>query len=166
MDSLWVLLFAIFHKQIIECWSWSWGWLRRILIWETWLEHANLTNRENGAGAPSDGTSGEYPINTHYIRCKWGWLIRVPSQGYHEFPYDLPITKVLFFDFRVVCLFVFQKMFSLMCSIHLAFGRLRSNASHFVRLCWHHHFRSFEELLSYLWFWWLVKICNHTKAWY
>ena len=31
---------------------------------------------------------GKYPINTHYIRCIWGWLLRVPSQGYHHFPYD------------------------------------------------------------------------------
>ena len=28
------------------------------------------------------------PIFTHYIRCIWGWLLRVPSQGYHHFPYD------------------------------------------------------------------------------
>ena len=31
---------------------------------------------------------GIYHINTHYIRCIWGWLLRVPSQGYHHFPYD------------------------------------------------------------------------------
>ena len=31
---------------------------------------------------------GIYPINTHCIRCIWGWLSRVPSQGYHQFPYD------------------------------------------------------------------------------
>ena len=23
-----------------------------------------------------------------YIRCIWGWLLRVPSQGYHHFPYE------------------------------------------------------------------------------
>ena len=31
---------------------------------------------------------GIYPINTHYIRCIWGWLLRVPCQGYHHFPYE------------------------------------------------------------------------------
>ncbi len=31
---------------------------------------------------------GWYPMNTHYIRCYWGWLLRVPSQGYHHFPFD------------------------------------------------------------------------------
>ena len=31
---------------------------------------------------------GIYPINTHYIRCIWGRLLRVPSQGYQHFPYD------------------------------------------------------------------------------
>ena len=30
---------------------------------------------------------GIYPTNTHHIRCIWGWLLRVPSQGYHHFPY-------------------------------------------------------------------------------
>ena len=25
---------------------------------------------------------------THYIRCIWGWSLRVPSQGYHHFPND------------------------------------------------------------------------------
>ena len=34
------------------------------------------------------GSPGIYPINTHYIRCIWGWLLRVPSQGYHHFPYE------------------------------------------------------------------------------
>ena len=29
-----------------------------------------------------------YPINTHYIRCIWGWLLGVPSQGYQHFPYE------------------------------------------------------------------------------
>ncbi len=29
----------------------------------------------------------EIPINAHYIRCI-GWLLRVPSQGYHHFPHD------------------------------------------------------------------------------
>ena len=23
------------------------------------------------------------------VRCIWGWLLRVPSQGYHHFPYDI-----------------------------------------------------------------------------
>ena len=27
-------------------------------------------------------------MNTHYIRCIWGWLLRVPSQGYQHFTYD------------------------------------------------------------------------------
>ena len=27
-----------------------------------------------------------YPVNTHYIRCTWGWLLRVPSERYHHFP--------------------------------------------------------------------------------
>ncbi len=27
-------------------------------------------------------------LNNHYIRCIQGWLLRVPSQGYHHFPYD------------------------------------------------------------------------------
>ena len=31
---------------------------------------------------------GIYPINTHYIRCIWGWLLRLPCQGYHHFPYE------------------------------------------------------------------------------
>ena len=34
---------------------------------------------------------GIYPTNTHYIRCIWGWLLRVPSQGYHHFPYEIRI---------------------------------------------------------------------------
>ena len=25
---------------------------------------------------------------THYIRCIWDWLLRVPPQGYHHFPYE------------------------------------------------------------------------------
>ena len=29
-----------------------------------------------------------YPINTHNIRCIWGWLLGVPSQGYQQFPYE------------------------------------------------------------------------------
>ena len=29
-----------------------------------------------------------YPINIHHIRCIWGWLRRVPSQGYHHVPYE------------------------------------------------------------------------------
>ncbi len=29
-----------------------------------------------------------YPINTHYIRGIWVSSLRVPSQGYHHFPYD------------------------------------------------------------------------------
>ena len=28
---------------------------------------------------------GVYPINTHYIRCIWVWLLIVPSQKYHHF---------------------------------------------------------------------------------
>ena len=28
------------------------------------------------------------PRNTHYIRCIWGRLLRVPSQGYQHFPYE------------------------------------------------------------------------------
>ncbi len=32
--------------------------------------------------------NGIYQINTHYIRCIWGWLLRVPSQGYHHLPYE------------------------------------------------------------------------------
>ena len=24
----------------------------------------------------------------HYIRCIWGWLLRIPSPMYHHFPYD------------------------------------------------------------------------------
>ena len=35
---------------------------------------------------------GIYPINIHYIRCIWGWLLRVPSQGYQHFSYDNIIT--------------------------------------------------------------------------
>ena len=27
----------------------------------------------------------KYPL---FFRCIWGWLWRVPSQGYHHFPYD------------------------------------------------------------------------------
>ena len=37
--------------------------------------------------------TGIYPINTQYIRCIWGWLLRVPSQGYHQFPYDFKPPK-------------------------------------------------------------------------
>ena len=37
------------------------------------------------------GTLGWYPINTHYIRCIWG--LRVPSQGYHHFPYEYQIRE-------------------------------------------------------------------------
>ena len=29
-----------------------------------------------------------YTIGDHYIRCIWGWLLRVPSQQYHQFPYE------------------------------------------------------------------------------
>ena len=29
-----------------------------------------------------------YPINTHYIRCIWDWLLGVPSQRYQHFPDD------------------------------------------------------------------------------
>ena len=36
---------------------------------------------------------GIYPINTHYIRCIWGWLLRVPSQGYHHFPYEWGVNN-------------------------------------------------------------------------
>ena len=28
------------------------------------------------------------PMNTYCIRCIWGWLLRVASQGYHHFPYQ------------------------------------------------------------------------------
>ena len=34
-----------------------------------------------------------YQINTHYIRCIRGWLLRVPSQGYHHFPYETETMK-------------------------------------------------------------------------
>ena len=37
---------------------------------------------------PRTPFKGIYRINTHYISCIWGWLLRVPSQGYHHFPYD------------------------------------------------------------------------------
>ena len=31
---------------------------------------------------------------SHYLRCIWGWLwlLRIPSQGYHYFPYDMLIS--------------------------------------------------------------------------
>ncbi len=29
-----------------------------------------------------------YPINISYKMCIWGWLLKVPSQGYLHFPYD------------------------------------------------------------------------------
>ena len=37
-----------------------------------------------------------YPINTHYIRCIWGWFIKgPPSQGFsHHFPYETGIWHV------------------------------------------------------------------------
>ena len=42
-------------------------------------------------------SKGIYPINTHYTRCIWSWLLRVPSQWYHHFSHYLhprePKTK-------------------------------------------------------------------------
>ena len=37
--------------------------------------------------------STQIHIKTHYIRCIWGWLLRVPSQGYHNFPNENWIRK-------------------------------------------------------------------------
>ena len=36
---------------------------------------------------------GIYPIDIHHIRCIWGWLLRVPSQGYHHFPHGKKLSN-------------------------------------------------------------------------
>ena len=59
------------------------------------LDSVNVCHRENG------GTLGMVPslfnvlrsplkgdIPNNYTRCMWGWLLRVPSHGYHHFPYE------------------------------------------------------------------------------
>ena len=46
-----------------------------------------------------------YPINTHYYhytRCIWGGFLRVPSQGYHHFPYAG--RKQIIQTYQVYCL--------------------------------------------------------------
>ena len=38
-----------------------------------------------------DDISNKYPL--YYIRCIWGWLLRVPSQGYQPFSYESGVKQ-------------------------------------------------------------------------
>ena len=43
----------------------------------------------------------ETGIYTHYIRCIWGWLLRVPSQGYHHFPSGIRIRLHMLYEIHI-----------------------------------------------------------------
>ena len=55
---------------------------------------------------------GICPINNHYIGCIWGWLWRVPSQGYHHFPYGIIKPPGLWLHHAPLCDWSMSKAFS------------------------------------------------------
>ena len=67
------------------------------IFWFKMLIIGKMVVKPLGWRAPSCLTpqealqKGIYPINTHYIRCKWGWLLRGhhPKGFSHHFPYEL-----------------------------------------------------------------------------
>ena len=61
--------------------------------WEATPRGYGTPNPGNGLSIKIISTAGDILVmakhsNIHYIRCLWGWFLRVPSQGYHHFPYD------------------------------------------------------------------------------
>ena len=76
----------------------------RLIISGRDRDQVSLQGEALSAFTEGAGTSGEIPKNltlfhwkkTHCIRCIWGWLSRVPSQGYHHFPYDCCFDMCVF----------------------------------------------------------------------
>ena len=75
-----------------------------IILWEAWIfKHTSPAHSQlvvglavNAALAtkPEPSVKGKGLRNPHYIRCIWGWSLRVPSQGYHHFPYDYRVRII------------------------------------------------------------------------
>ena len=68
-------------------------------VWRFWLSPASRlgvvlkeTSNELGTRPHTGSLVFSWYIGkdvvTHYIRCIWGWWLRVPSRGYHPFPCD------------------------------------------------------------------------------
>ena len=66
-------------------------WPSKNLFTNSWLDALSYTTR-----CTLCPCSRSRPIiNIHFIRCIWGWLLRVGSQGHHHLPYETRVSWLL-----------------------------------------------------------------------